>query len=213
MTDYGLGAFPLSELQNQPFVQFVHDKATATWDRVSVDFTALGFSLTIIRDRKEGDDDIHVTFRGGRDLDPLDVGRALDAIQHHFRPRNQSVALERSLGPELAEFYRLREDSLSRLESLTQKVVRETHDYRLRLDHELAEHKRSLTASFDETKQELDATYERRNADLKALGAACETPGAGGLAQSSILLVNTHSPWIADWMPALEDRRHAERWK
>ena len=43
--------------------------------------------------------------------------------------------------------------------------------------------------------------------------AACETPGAGGLAQSSILLVNTHSPWIADWMPALEDRRHAERWK
>ena len=44
-------------------------------------------------------------------------------------------------------------------------------------------------------------------------GAACETPGAGGLAQSSILLVNTHSPWIADWMPAPEDRRHAERWK
>ena len=43
--------------------------------------------------------------------------------------------------------------------------------------------------------------------------AACETPGAGGLAQSSILLVNTHSPWIPDWMPALEDRRHAERWK
>ena len=39
------------------------------------------------------------------------------------------------------------------------------------------------------------------------------TPGAGGLAQSSILLVNTHSPWIADWMPAPEDRRHAERWK
>ena len=39
----------------------------------------------------------------------------------------------------------------------------------------------------------------------------CETPGAGGLAQSSILLVNTHSPWIADWMPAPEDRRHAER--
>ena len=38
-------------------------------------------------------------------------------------------------------------------------------------------------------------------------------PGAGGLAQSSILLVNTHSPWIADWMPAPEDRRHAERWK
>ena len=43
--------------------------------------------------------------------------------------------------------------------------------------------------------------------------AACETPGACGLAQSSILLVNTHLPWIADWMRALEDRRHAESWK
>ena len=49
--------------------------------------------------------------------------------------------------------------------------------------------------------------------DTLAERAACETPGAGGLAQSSILLVNTHSPWIADWMPAPEDRRHAERWK
>ena len=35
---------------------------------------------------------------------------------------------------------------------------------------------------------------------------------ADGASQSSILLV-THSPWIADWMPAPEDRRHAERWK
>ena len=32
-------------------------------------------------------------------------------------------------------------------------------------------------------------------------GAACETPGACGLAQPSILLVNTHLPWIADGMP------------
>ena len=60
--------------------------------------------------------------------------------------------------------------------------------------------------------------YEEHGADdtnkkMILEGAACETPGAGGLAQSSILLVNTHSPWIADWMPAPEDRRHAERWK
>ena len=49
--------------------------------------------------------------------------------------------------------------------------------------------------------------------EIRQNRAACETPGACGLAQSSILLVNTHLPWIADWMPALEDRRHAERWK
>jgi len=43
-------------------------------------------------------------------------------------------------------------------------------------------------------------------------GAACETPGACGLAQSSMLLVNARLPWVAAWMPGVEDRRHAERW-
>ena len=57
------------------------------------------------------------------------------------------------------------------------------------------------------------STQKSEDRAMSTEGAACETPGAFGLAQSSILLVNTHSPWIADWMPALEDRRHAERWK
>ena len=54
---------------------------------------------------------------------------------------------------------------------------------------------------------------ETRRPHRPAPGAACETPGACGLAQSSILLVNTHLPWVADWMRALGDRRHAESWK
>ena len=58
-----------------------------------------------------------------------------------------------------------------------------------------------------------DIEMPRMFSEIGVYRAACETPGAFGLAQSSILLVNTHSPWIADWMPALEDRRHAERWK
>ena len=33
------------------------------------------------------------------------------------------------------------------------------------------------------------------------------------LGASSILLVSTYWPCAAEWMPALEDRRHAERWK
>ena len=60
--------------------------------------------------------------------------------------------------------------------------------------------------SFDQSREQ-----ERRFKDY--IGAACETPGACGLAQSSILVLNTHLPWIADWMLALENRRHAERWK
>ena len=38
---------------------------------------------------------------------------------------------------------------------------------------------------------------------------------SGGLplGESSILLMSTNWPWSADWMPALEDRRHAEKWR
>ena len=50
--------------------------------------------------------------------------------------------------------------------------------------------------------------FKRENVPYEIAGgesfykrAACETPGACGLAQPSILLVNTHLPWIADWMP------------
>ena len=50
----------------------------------------------------------------------------------------------------MAEFYRLREEGLSRLEALTRKLVEETHDYRLRLDAEKDEHQRTLTRIIHE---------------------------------------------------------------
>lgn len=162
---FGLGDCALSELDTTPHVQFARDRDTATWDGVTVSFTNLpGLSLSISRDRDKGDDRIGVSY-GGSDL--VAAVTALDAIQQHFPPRNQSVALEHALGPELAEFYRLREDTLSHLESVTRKLLQETHDYRIQLDNELAERKRTLTASFNEGKHEADAEYKKRDADLQ----------------------------------------------
>ena len=76
--------------------------------------------------------------------------------------------MERALGPELAEFYRLREAGLSRLEALTLRLVDETHDYRLRLDAEMAEQKQALSISVDKRTQELEANYGERAAHLDA---------------------------------------------
>ena len=54
---------------------------------------------------------------------------------------------------------------------------------------------------------ETQTSYLRQVAKFaRYYGAACETPGACGLAQSSMLLVNAHLPWVAAWMPDLEDR-------
>ena len=45
------------------------------------------------------------------------------AIQRQFVPLNRAAAIERVLGPEMAEFYRLREEGLSRLEALTNRLT------------------------------------------------------------------------------------------
>ena len=89
-------------------------------------------NVSLIRDREKGDDTIRISYREDP-FDPVDVRRALIAIQRQFVPLNHAEALARALGPEMANFYRLREESLSRLEKLTGKIVKETHDYRMRL--------------------------------------------------------------------------------
>ena len=52
---------------------------------------------------------------------------------------------------------------------MTDKIVRETHDYRLRLDTETAEHKRKLTASLEEEYKKRTSALEAREQDLNEL--------------------------------------------
>ena len=123
--------------------------------------------VTLNRDREHGGDQIHVSYNEDPS-DPVEVSRSLIAIQRQFIPLNRAAEIERALGPEMAEFYRRREEGLSRLEALTQKLVKDTHDYRLQLDAEMAEHKQELTASFDEKNRALEANHEARTAEFEA---------------------------------------------
>ena len=156
---------PLPEIQDHPVVKFAEQHESASWHRVWVDFGQLDLKLNVTRDRKIGDDVIDLTF-GQTRIEPIEVSRALLAIQEQFTPLNRSAAIERALGPELAEFYRLREVGLSRLEALTQRLTEETHSYRMKLDAELVEHKRALTESFEAKEQTLDSQHQERDARL-----------------------------------------------
>ncbi len=157
----------LSEIQSQPFAQYAKEHGGASWTSVSIDFEPLQLSVKLVRDRQRGDDQIRIYYHKDPS-DPAEVSRSLIAIQRQFVPLNRAAAIERALGPEMAEFYRRREEGLSRLETLTQNLVKETHDYRMQLDAEVAEHKRALTASFDEKNRARDAKYEERTAALEA---------------------------------------------
>ena len=168
MNGYGnVPEFPLSQVHSQPFAEHAKEHEGATWDRVSITFEALQLHVTLNRDREHGEDQIRVSYNEDPS-DPVEVSRSLIAIQRQFIPLNRAAEIERALGPEMAEFYRRREEGLSRLEALTQKLVKDTHDYRLQLDAEMAEHKQELTASFDEKNRALEANHEARTAEFEA---------------------------------------------
>ena len=159
-------SFPLSQIMSQPFVKHAKTQGGATWESVRIDYEPLALRVILQRDRQQGDDVVRTSFR--RDpSDPVDAIRSLDAIQRRFVPLNRAQAIERALGPEIAEFYRLREEGLSRLEALTRKLVEETHDYRLRLDTKADERRQTLTTAFDDKSRVLEEQYKERMAALE----------------------------------------------
>lgn len=169
MQDHGSSPqFRLSSIENAEFAQHAKKFDAATWESISVTFDLAKLNLTLTRDRKKGDDEIRIYYREVPS-DPFEVRRTVVAVQRQFIPLNRAAEIERALGPEIAEFYRLREETLSRLEILTDKLVRETHEYRLRLDAETAEHKRKLTAALEEDYKKRAAALEAREQELNKL--------------------------------------------
>ena len=160
-------SFTLFGIQNQPLAQYAKQHDGASWDAVSIVFEPLELSVSLNRMREKGDDQISISFQKDP-LDPVEFSRTLITIQQHFVPLDRAVAIEQSLGPEMAQFYRRREEGLSRMESLARKIVKETHEYHMRLDAEVAEQKQSLSASFDEKEQILAKKHEERTTELEA---------------------------------------------
>ena len=158
--------YSLSSVWSQQIAQHAEEHDTSLWSNVSVDFIPLDVSVTILRDRERGDDEIRIRYKN----DPNDavlVTRGITAVQRQFAPLNRAAEIERALGPEIAEFYRRREEGLSRLETLSYKLTEETHNYRIRLDGELDQHKRALTESFEEKTLSFEEGYDKRNAELE----------------------------------------------
>ena len=160
-------SFPLSEIQTQSFVEHAQQHDGVSWERVTIHFQVLNLHLSVTRNWTEGDDHIQIRYTSDPS-DPVDVRQSIVVIQKQFTPRYRSVEIEKVLGPEMAEFYRRREEGLSRLEELTRNLVTDTHRYRRQLDDELAQRKQELSESFDKRKQRFDIEHEEQTDDLKS---------------------------------------------
>ena len=155
----------LHGIQKEPLVQHVNEAGGASWTSASLTLNQLNMQVSLDRDQEVNSDRISVSYNN-QNPDLVEVSRALVAVQRQFRPLDRAAAIERALGPEMAEFYRRREEGLARLEELAKRIVKETHDYRMQLDTEAAGHKQALTTEFDEKAKALDAQHEQRAAKL-----------------------------------------------
>ena len=165
MPGYPTVKFLLHQMSNHPLAQYSEQMQGASWESISVDFDELKLHLRVSRDREKGADNVYISF-SENPPDSVDIIRSIVAIQKQFVPFNQYAAIDRALGPEIAEFYRLREDGLSRLERLTQRIVKETQEYRMQVDAELAKEKKSLSDLFEQKNRALETKYEERNSEL-----------------------------------------------
>ena len=180
---YSLGEatrFNLAEIRDQTIALGTQNHNAVLWAQINVSFPSIDSSIEINRHYgkewyKTGliEKDSEVTITHGitkAENEPENYSEASDIfaiIQKYFIPYNQAAAIEKALGPELAEYHNLREESLSRLENLSQDIVKNTHDYRQRLDSEVAKYKKELNESFAIRRETLKDEYKEHEDKLK----------------------------------------------
>jgi hypothetical protein len=82
------------------------------------------------------------------------------ATREQFKPYDTSGKIEVIVGEQLAEFYKIREETLQRLESLNEKLIKDGAEYRRRVDEETAAFKARL-------QEESKAEREQQAAELQ----------------------------------------------
>lgn len=167
----------LHDILNHPIFLHAKEHNGSLWAQIHISFSSGGLSFTLDRyhytklPERLHDDEITLDY-GRQDEDTISAERCLEAdrafgtIQNYFAPFNHAAAIEQALGPEFAEHYSRRDEELSRLENLAQRITEDTHGHRKKLDAEYEERKKELNQSIRERKMTLEHDHNRRRDEL-----------------------------------------------
>lgn len=150
--------FPVGEALQQPIVQLAKDHSTAVWRTamLQVKSPSLAWSMTVTRENT-GDDVVDVQMPDGQD--PVGAAWILHLIRGEFAPVTRTDQMDKVMGPQMAEFYRLREDSIKELERLARSITKETHAYRVANEAETAKLREQLRSAADTENAALEESY------------------------------------------------------
>lgn len=94
------------------------------------------------------------------------VALAIRECHDRFLEFTQPNAALKVLGPELAQFYRSREEGLLKLESLTQRLIEQNESYRRELDDQIATKRNVLEHETLAKQTQLEAEFEQKHSVL-----------------------------------------------
>jgi hypothetical protein len=130
------------------------------------------FSVVLSRNTTgelKGVDSVRVSFQDG--TAPERVLELVGAVKSVFLQYDLSGNLDRALGPALAEFHKLREASLLRLEESQVRLTELTVVHRKALDEEASAARQKLTEEFATRDERYNAAMKVREEALAAKGA------------------------------------------
>lgn len=99
--------------------------------------------------------------------DPRIAAVVVTEIQKRFPPYSKPEAIEKMLGPHVAQAFAHRDAGLNRLEELTQKIFRENIAYRKSLDEERLAFQAQLQEEFSAKRTALDAEHSEQSKKLQ----------------------------------------------
>ena len=141
-----------AELESKPGLKQILNANTNIIQRISVNIASNTVSNIVFDRSNEHFDQITISFNNCK---PDIAVPYLITVQKHFQIYDPTQNLDKTLGPELAEFYRKREQGLIRLEELTEKLINQNEAYRRNLDQEHLDHKSKLDKEHELLKAEL----------------------------------------------------------
>lgn len=114
-------------------------------------------------------DEITIRFpkRNNSQLSRNHAAELISKTQKFFPPFDDVSHMTDVLGSEVSTFYQKREESLMRLEELSQNVIIQNEEYRRRTDEELNANRKELQAGIDTKRSELQDEYETKYSNLK----------------------------------------------
>ncbi len=127
--------------------------------------------ITVTRPRNEPTDNVNINF-GNQLSDELALKLVIAAHEH--LPEFGTEDVRELLGDKLDSFYRTRDENLSKLEDLSQRLIEQNTAYRRQLDEENERRQEELEKRFEGMHQKMVNEYELNNKELSERSSALE---------------------------------------